>query len=237
MENLNITFDKIIESGGKCDGNWGDLPQQMPDIQDDMNQLDKERFDWETHVSKQLNESSDWKEGCIGNVSQKDIFYDGLSPMDFMRAFHDRHKDLEVIDGLLDIDGGDPFFAKMGLHQDHINNNFTDEELDNCCYERPGSLRWYAGRIAAKMDCDIQEIPLVVLQCIQQVNIEKSLGRQNFRNYMRNVKKKHRKLKNKQNLDDEGNFKKYKSTNKKPEYPLLLTGKCNKKGQLILTWD
>lgn len=228
-------FECII---GEPPGEWGNLPQQMPDIADDMNQLAAKKEDWESHIGRQVRESEDWKIGHIGMLPEENIFYDGISPIDFVRAFHDKHKDLETIDGLLDIDGGDPYFATMGLHKDHIYQNFTEDELDGLCYERVGSLRWYGERIAYKVGCELDEIPLVVLQAIQQVNIEKSLGRNNFRNFMRGVNKKRKKLgaKHLQDIDGSYGFSKYKSTNKKPELPTYIKGKV-KEGKILLTWD
>ena len=237
VESIAIGEFEKVNLTAKCGGDWGDLPTEMPDIDDPMNQLSVDRMDWEKHVATQLREQEKWRANHIGNLPEENIFYDGLSPIDFLRAFHDKHNDLERIDGLLDIDGGDPYFAKMGLHKDHIFNTFTDQELDKLCYDRTGSLRWYGERIGYKMGCDIQEIPLVVLQAVQQINIEKSLGRNNFRNFMRNINKKRKKLKNKQDLDNKEDFKGYKHSNKKPEIPIQLTGKTSKDGSIILTWD
>ena len=237
VEAIAIGDYEHVKHTYKCSGDWGDIPTEMPDIDDPMNQLDTERLDWDSHLATQLKKQEEWRQNHIGTLPEENIFYDGLSPIDFVRAFHDKHKDLDVIDGLLDIDGGDPYFARMGLHKDHIYNNFTEEELDKLCYERVGSLRWYGERIAYKMGCHLQEIPLVILQAIQQVNIEKSLGRNNFRNFMRNVNKKRKKLKNKQDLENKEDFKGYKHSNKKPEIPLQITGKSGKDGGIILTWD
>ena len=238
VESIAIGDYENVKLVDTCSGDWGELPTSMPDIEDPMHQLNTQRDTWEKHVAHQLKHQENWKQNHISNLPEENIFYDGLSPIDFLRAFHDKHNDLQVIDGLLDIDGGDPYFAQMGLHKDHIYNNFTEEELDKLCYERVGSLRWYGERIAYKMGCDMSEIPLVVLQSIQQVNIEKSLGRNNFRNFMRNVNKRRKKLQNKQDLDNKEDFKGYKNSNKKPDIPILLTGKtCAKDGSIILTWD
>ena len=71
----------------------------------------------------------------------------------------------------------------------YINNIFSDAELENLCYERPGCRRWYAARLSAKMGCDAQEIPVEILNSIQECNVQMSLGRSSFRNCMRRINK------------------------------------------------
>lgn len=174
-----------------CTDDWGDLPREMPEFHDDValhagrNMADRN----EALAVEQLA----WSEDKIGSLPKAQLFYAGLNPVDFMRAFHDKHDDVEKIDQLISLDAeGNTehlFFTKMGLHPQHINNQFSDKELENLCYERPGTQRWYIKRLAAKLGGDAASIPMEVIEAIQEVNIQKSLGRAHFRNYMRRVNK------------------------------------------------
>ena len=171
-----------------------DLPKEFPEFNADI-----ELFPITTLAERnerQAKEQVMWDEDKIGTLPKKDIFYSGLSPVDFLRAFHDKHTDLTKIDELLALDSesdtGKLFFTKMGLSPEHINNKFTDAELENLCYERPGSQRWYVQRLTEKLGCNPSEIPEEVVNAIQECNIQKSLGRNHFRNYMRKVNKSYR---------------------------------------------
>ena len=77
----------------------------------------------------------------------------------------------------------------MNLSPQHINNQFTDDELECLCYPRAGTKKWYAENIARKTSGEVEDIPDVVLDAIQECNIQQSLGRSSFRNYMRRVNK------------------------------------------------
>ena len=174
---------------------WPDsLPQEFPEFKDDV--VLPPVVSLTERNERQAKEQVHWAEDKIGTLPKKDIFYNGLSPIDFLRAFHDKHDDLDKIDELIGLDSeGDTsrlFYAKMGLNPQHINNQFTDNELENLCYERPGSQRWYVQRLTEKLGCDASEIPEEIVDAIQECNIQKSLGRNHFRNYMRKVNKSYR---------------------------------------------
>ena len=171
-----------------------DLPKEFPEFSDDV--VMPSNISLAERNERQAKEQVKWDEDKIGTLPKKDIFYNGLSPVDFMRAFHDKHEDLTKIDELLTLDSegdtGQLFYTKMGLSAQHINNQFTDAELENLCYERPGSQRWYVQRLTEKLGCNPSEIPAEVVDAIQECNIQKSLGRNHFRNYMRKVNKSYR---------------------------------------------
>jgi hypothetical protein len=174
------------------DAEWPkDLPAQFPEFAHDIALPPPTSF--MARNERQAIEQVSWAEDKIGILTKKELFYNGLSPVDFLRAFHDKHDDLDKIDELLNLDAetdtGKLFYTKMGLSAQHINNQFTDEELENLCYERPGSQRWYVQRLTEKLGCDASEIPEEIVNAIQECNIQKSLGRASFRNYMRRVNK------------------------------------------------
>ena len=172
-------------------GDWPDLPKEFPDFEVDA-ELPPKRT-WTERNMDLAEKMRDWRSDRIGGLSKAEIFYNGLSPVDFMRAFHDKHELAEQVDDLLALDAEEDtsklFYTKMGLHQDHINNIFSDAELENLCYERGGSKRWYADRLAKKLDCNGQIIPVEILDAIQECNLQMSLGRSSFRNYMRRINK------------------------------------------------
>ncbi len=175
----------------KSTGDWGDMPTEFPEFADDV-QLPAKRT-WQQRNMDLALKMQGWDRDRIGGLRKAEIFYNGLSPVDFIRAFHDKHDTAEKVDELLALDAeedtGKLFYTKMGLHQDHICNIFTDQELENLCYERAGSKRWYADRLATKLDCNGQAIPTEVLEAIQDCNLQMSLGRSSFRNFMRKIKK------------------------------------------------
>tara|TARA_R110000796_G_scaffold111696_2_gene223244 strand:- start:2446 stop:3108 length:663 start_codon:yes stop_codon:yes gene_type:complete len=172
-------------------GDWPDLPKEFPDFEVDA-ELPPKRT-WTERNMDLAEKMRDWRSDRIGGLSKAEIFYNGLSPVDFMRAFHDKYELAEQVDDLLALDAeadtSKLFYTKMGLHQDHINNIFSDAELENLCYERGGSKRWYADRLAKKLDCNGQIIPVEILDAIQECNLQMSLGRSSFRNYMRRINK------------------------------------------------
>ena len=172
-------------------GDWPDLPKEFPDFEVDA-ELPPKRT-WTERNMDLAEKMRDWRNDRIGGLSKAEIFYNGLSPVDFMRAFHDKYELAEQVDDLLALDAeadtSKLFYTKMGLHQDHINNVFSDDELENLCYERGGSKRWYADRLAKKLDCNGQIIPVEILDAIQECNLQMSLGRSSFRNYMRRINK------------------------------------------------
>lgn len=175
----------------KTNGDWGDMPKQFPEFDDNIEMPTKRT--WQERNMDLAEKMKDWRNDRIGGLKKAEIFYNGLSPVDFLRAFHDKHELAEEVDALLELDAEEDtnklFYTKMGLHQDHINNVFTDEELENLCYERGGSKRWYADRLAKKLDCNGQNIPVEILDAIQETNLQMSLGRSSFRNYMRRINK------------------------------------------------
>ncbi len=175
----------------KSNGDWGDMPKQFAEFDENV-EISTKRT-WEERNMDLAEKMRDWRTDRIGGLKKAEIFYNGLSPVDFLRAFHDKHELAEKVDELLELDAEEDtsklFYTKMGLHQDHINNVFTDEDLENLCYDRAGSKRWYAHRLAQKLDCNGQEIPLDILDAIQECNLQMSLGRNSFRNYMRRINK------------------------------------------------
>ena len=175
----------------KTNGEWGEMPKQFPEFELDA-ELPPKRT-WEERNMDLAEKMKDWRNDRIGGLKKSEIFYNGLSPVDFIRAFHDKYELAEEVDDLLELDceadTSKLFYTKMGLHQDHINNIFSDAELENLCYERGGSKRWYADRLAKKLDCNGANIPVEILDAIQECNAQMSLGRSSFRNYMRRINK------------------------------------------------
>ncbi len=171
---------------------WGnDLPQEFPEFEENI-QIPKNRT-WQARNMDLIDKMKNWSPDRIGGLKKSEIFYNGLSPVDFIRAFHDKYDTSEKVDELLLLDAEEDthklFYTKMGLHQSHINNIFTDAELENLCYERGGSKRWYADRLSKKLDCNGQAIPIEILDAIQECNAQMSLGRNSFRNYIRRINK------------------------------------------------
>ena len=179
--------NKIITDNSE----WPDLPKEFPEFEDDV-ELPVSLTLGERNA-KQALEQKNWDDDKIGTLPKSDLFYMGLIPVDFLRAFHDTEDSIEKIDALIDLDAeGDTkkmFYTKMNLSAQHINNQFTDTELDCLCYDRPGTKKWYGERIATKMSGRVEEIPNCVLDAIQEMNIQQSLGRSSFRNYMRRINK------------------------------------------------
>ena len=173
-----------------------DLPTEFPAFEEDMPEP-AEQHTFEERCERQALEQKEWDGDKIGSMPKDELFYAGLNPIDFLRAFHDKHDNMEKIDELISLDADTDtsrlFYAKMGLHHQHINNQFSDAELENLCYERPGSKRWYYERLTDKLGCKPSEIPLEVVDAIQECNIQKSLGRTSFRNFMRRVNKRYEK--------------------------------------------
>ena len=193
------SFEEYPQIFATCDDNWVNMETKMPELQEDgedIHKLPTLNIGLEEHNERQIK-ARNWKPDHIGNLPKEELFYAGLRPLDFMRAFHDRHDDLEKIDGLIDIDAGEPYFSKMGLHKDHPNMVFTEEELEGVCYKRPGSQTWYADKLTTAFGCSINEIPPEVVTSLQQIDIQKSMGRNNFRNFMRRVNKRWEKIKHK----------------------------------------
>lgn len=193
------TFDDYPQIYTTTTDTWENMETRMPDLQEDgedIHRLPTEDIGLEEHNERQIK-ARNWKPEHIGNIPKEQLFYTGLRPLDFMRAFHDRHEDLEKIDGLIDIDAGNPYFSKMGLHKDHPNMVFTEDELEKVCYLRPGSQTWYADKLTSCFGCSLSEIPVEVVTSLQQIDIQKSMGRTSFRNYMRRVNKRWEKIKHK----------------------------------------
>jgi len=184
-----------IEQIAECTDWPVDLPSEFPEFVDDMPEPPITTFD--DRCERQAIEQTKWACDKIGTMPKHELFYAGLNPVDFIRAFHDKYTDIEQIDKLISLDAegntGKLFYTKMGLHHQHINNQFSDKELEGLCYERPGSKRWYTDQLTAKLGCNGDEIPLEVIDAIQECNIQKSLGRQSYRNFMRRINKSYEK--------------------------------------------
>lgn len=170
---------------------WPKLPKEFPEFADDV-KLPKSATFEERNARLALEQKS-WDDDKIGSLPKDELFYMGLRPVDFIRAFHDTEGDIKKIDSLIDLDAeGNTkkmFYTKMNLSSQHISNQFSDEDLECLCYTRPGTKKWYAENIARKTSGEIADIPDVVLDAIQECNIQQSLGRSSFRNYMRRVNK------------------------------------------------
>jgi hypothetical protein len=172
-------------------GEWPEMEQEFPEFADDVvlppivSLVDRN--------SRLALEQANWDGDKIGTLPKSDLFYNGLNPVDFIRAFHDTEDSVEKIDELIYLDGESDtakmFYTKMNLSPQHINNQFTDTELEGLCYERPGTRRWYSKNLATRLSADESAIPSVVLDAIQECNIQQSLGRNSFRNYMRRINK------------------------------------------------
>ena len=170
---------------------WGDLPTEFPEFRKDLEL--PPALTLAERNAKQALDQKNWDDDKIGSLPKSELFYMGLRPVDFLRAFHDTEDSIEKIDALIDLDAegntAKMFYTKMNLSSQHINNQFTDKELDGLCYDRQGTKKWYGEKIAEKLSGNLEEIPEVVLDAIQEMNIQQSLGRSSFRNYMRRVNK------------------------------------------------
>ena len=201
---------------------WPKMPKEFPEFEDDIKLPDP--IPMTERNARLALEQKEWPSDKIGSLPKDELFYMGLRPVDFLRAFHDTETDIKQIDKLIDLDAeGNTkkmFYTKMHLSPQHINNQFTDEELECLCYGRPGTKKWYAENIARKTASNLEDIPDVILDAIQECNIQQSLGRTSFRNYMRRVNK---------------NINKQKQSISEPSKPKK--GKKKKGGMLSVTHE
>ncbi len=213
-------FDKVPETIKTDEASWPVMPKEFPEFDEDIKLPDA--ITMEDRNARLALDQKKWDDDKIGSLPKDELFYMGLRPVDFIRAFHDKETDIKKIDNLIDLDAegntSQMFYTKMHLSTQHINNQFTDEELEGLCYGRPGTKKWYAENIARKTASNIEEIPDVVLDAIQECNIQQSLGRSSFRNYMRRVNK---------------NINKQKQSISQPEKPTK-KGKKKKGGMLTV---
>ena len=83
-----------VELVKRCSGDWPDLAKEFPEFNDD---VALPACSFVEHNEKQSLQSKDWDADKIGALPKSALFYNGLFPNDFLRAFHDRKLTLEQV--------------------------------------------------------------------------------------------------------------------------------------------
>ena len=72
------------------------LPKEFPEFEDNVVLPDSKTF--AERNERLAIEQATWDEDKIGILPKSELFYNGLSPVDFLRAFHDKHDNLDKIE-------------------------------------------------------------------------------------------------------------------------------------------